>query len=319
MAAMDKELLLRFITGDATDVDKIAVTDWLDSDPEHMREYLALRKLQDISIWNYPDEAASIQKPNAKRIIPLWKRVALEALKIAAVLLVAFFGIRYFTPKSPPVEPVVMQTLHVPAGQRAELTLTDGTRVWLNAKSTFIFPNHFSDQNRLVTLEGEGYFNVTQNKAKPFVVKTEKYDIRVWGTEFNLLAYPGKGNFETSLLEGSVEVLNKESSGGIFIHPNERIFEENNRLVIAPIANMNDFLWKDGIISFDNESFKEMVTKLELYFDVTVVIKNDRFQKYRCTGKFRTKDGVDHILKVLQLSNNFNYLIDDKLNKIVIE
>ncbi len=315
---MDNELLLKYIKGEVSDDDKMVISEWLDSDTKNRKEFLALRKLHDIAIWNYSDEATADHNPKVKSILSIWKRVTFEVLKVAAILLVAFLGIRQFTPQPIPAEPVVMQTLRVPAGQRAELTLTDGTKVWLNAKTTLTFPNHFSDQNRIVTLDGEGYFKVASNNAKPFVVKTEKYDIRVWGTEFNLMAYSGKGIFESSLMEGSVEVLVPGNAKGTFIRPNERIYEENNLLVIAPITHPNHFLWKEGIISFDNESFQEMVKKLELYFDLTIDVNNDGFRKYRCTGKFRTKDGVDHILKVLQLNNKFNFKVDDKLNKIVI-
>ena len=103
------------------------------------------------------------------------------------------------------------------------------------------------------------------------------------------------------------------------INPNERIFLENNHLVRAPISHFNHFLWKDGLISFDDESFPEMVSKLELYFDLKIDIKNDKILNNRYTGKFRTKDGVDHILRVLQLSNQFKFKIDEKLNLITIQ
>jgi len=240
-------------------------------------------------------------------------------LKVAAIFAVAFLGIRYLQTTSPDVEPIALQTIHVPAGQRAELTLTDGTKVWLNAKTTFIFPNHFSANSRNVTLDGEGYFDVTSNKKQPFIVKTAKYDVKVWGTQFNVMAYSGNPIFETSLLEGSVELLSPGTDKGIMINPNERIFLENNHLVRAPISHFNHFLWKDGLISFDDESFPEMVSKLELYFDLKIDIKNDKILNNRYTGKFRTKDGVDHILRVLQLSNQFKFKIDEKLNLITIQ
>ena len=212
-----------------------------------------------------------------------------------------------------------MQTIHVPAGQRTELILTDGTKVWLNSKSTFSFPNIFSEKNRNVSLDGEGYFDVTNNKKQPFIVSTLKYDIKVWGTQFNVIAYSASNIFETSLLKGSIELLNPGTDKGVLILPNERIFLNADHLVRAPISNYNHFLWKDGIISFDNESFPEMITKLELYFDLQIINKNKTILRNRYTGKFRTKDGVEHILKVLQLSNRFRYKIDDKFNIITIE
>jgi transmembrane sensor len=316
---MDQELLKRYISGDASDKEKMAVAEWMDEAPENMREYLSLRKLYDITIWNQENDAAQLIPQFKSGTGSLIRKLVLEFTKVAAIFVLAFLAIRYLIPTSPVNEPVAMQTIHVPAGQRAELTLVDGTKVWLNAKTTFTFPNRFSADSRNVTLDGEGYFDVTGNKEQPFKVKTEKYDIKVWGTEFNVMAYSGNDIFETSLLEGSVELLKSGAEKGSMIRPNERIFLENNQLIRSPISHYNHFLWKDGLISFDNESFPEMVSKLELYFDLKIEVKNDKILNYRCTGKFRTKDGVEHILKVLQLSNKFRFTIDDKLNIITIE
>lgn len=316
---MNQESLIRYITGDATLEEKADMAEWLDAAPENMREFLAFRKLYDITLWQDKKKEAQTTIPSkSKKEFPVRTLVA-EALKVAAIFVVALLGVRYFLPSSPKNEPVAMQTIYVPAGQRAELTLADSTKVWLNAKTTFIFPNHFSANSRNVMLDGEGYFDVTKNKEQPFIVKTEKYDIKVWGTQFNVMAYSGNNLFETSLLEGSVELLKPGIEKGAIIHPNERIFLENDRLVRAPITHFNHFLWKDGLISFDNETFPEMVRKLELYFDLKINIKNNKILNNRYTGKFRTKDGVEHILKVLQLSNKFRFKIDDKLNIITIE
>ena len=316
---MNTELLLKYIDGDCTDQEKVTITRWLDSDPENMRNFLALRKLHDITIWQTSPGAKVALRPKENRSFWTWKPIYAEILKIAAVFFVAILVSRYLIPDHKPENSIAMQTIHVPAGQRAEITLVDGTKVWLNAKTTFTFPNYFSENCRKVTLDGEGFFDVSPNKLKPFIVKTEKYDIKVLGTKFNIMAYSGKGIFETSLLEGSVEVLISGGSKGILIKPDERIFQENNRLVISPITHTNHFLWKEGIISFNDESFPEIVNKLEIYFDLKIEVKNDKILNYRCTGKFRTKDGVEHILNVLQLNNEFHYSIDDKLNIITIK
>jgi len=312
-------LLLKYIEGDVTEEEKVSIVNWMDSDAEHMKEYLAVRKLYDITLWQTSPEVKMAQQPKQKKSTRWGKHIYMEVLKIAAILLVAIFIGRYAFPELKTQDPVVMQTLHVPAGQRAEITLEDGTKVWLNAKTTLTFPNRFSDQAREVRIDGEGFFDVTVNKKKPFIVKTVGYDIKVWGTQFNLLAYSTKGVFETSLLEGSVEVIKSGNSKGMLMNVGERIFQENNQLVKASIINPNHFLWKEGIISFNNESFPELIKKLELYFDLKVEIKNASILKYKCTGKFRTKDGVEHILKVLQLSNKFSFKKDDKTNTITIE
>ena len=105
-----------------------------------------------------------------------------------------------------------MQTVIVPAGQRAELLLADGTKVWLNSRSKLKFPDRFQKDARKVELDGEGYFEVTHQEEAPFTVHTSKYDVKVLGTEFNVKAYKDKEQFETSLLKGSVEVSNANKS-----------------------------------------------------------------------------------------------------------
>jgi len=316
---MNTELLIKYIEGGATDSEKVTITNWLDADPENMKEYLALRKLHDITIWQTSPAAKSEQETTSKDSRRSRKITFSEVMKYAAILLVAIVVSRYVFPGLKPVDKVAMQSLYVPAGQRAEITLEDGTKVWLNANTTLIFPNQFSGKTREVSINGEGYFEVVSNKLKPFIVKTEKYDIKVWGTKFNIMAYSGSESFETALFEGSVEVQNLGGSKGILIQPDQRIFQEKEQLTVAPITDLNHQLWKEGIISFQDESFTKLVNKLQLYFDMKIEVKNDKILNYQCTGKFRTKDGVEHILKVLQLRNKFNYTIDEKTNTITIE
>ncbi len=316
---MNTELLIKYIEGDATDSEIVAITNWLDSDPENMKEYLALRKLHDITIWQTSPTAKSEQEPISKNSRSSRKMIFSEVMKYAAILVMAIVVSRYVFPELKSVDKVAMQSLYVPAGQRAEIKLEDGTKVWLNANTTLTFPNQFSGKTREVSINGEGYFEVVSNKLKPFIVKTDKYNIKVLGTKFNVMAYSGNEKFETALFEGSVEVLKSGGSKGMLIQPDQRIFQEKEQLTIAPITDLNHQLWKEGIISFQDESFTMLVNKLQLYFDMRIEVKNDKLLDYQCTGKFRTKDGVEHILKVLQLRNKFNYTIDEKTNTITIE
>lgn len=315
---MNTELLLKYIEGNCNDHEKIAITIWLDSDHQNMKEYFNLRKLHDISIWQQTPEYFQNSTPKISPYARFKTSIYFEVIKIAAILFIAFFVSRNFFQDNHVISEMAMQNVYVPAGQRSQVTLGDGTKVWLNANSTLKFPTQFYGHTREVSLDGEGFFEVTTNKEKPFIVKTNKYNVRVWGTKFNLTAYAKNGSFETSLLEGSVEVLKPDSLKGIFIMPNERIYLADNSLIKTPIENMNQFLWKEGVISFNDETFLEMTKKLELYFDLKIVIKNNKILNYRCTGKFRSKDGIEHILKVLQLRNKFSFKIDEKLNLITI-
>lgn len=316
---MDQEVLNRYIAGDATPIEKEEVARWLDADKKNMKEFLAQRKLYDISIWQ--QESALIAKDKKSMSKKHWtlRTIAIELSKIAAIFIIAFTVTYAFLMDRNSSEAASMQTIFVPPGQRAELTLTDGTKVWLNAKTTFTFPNKFMAGSREVKLDGEGYFDVTKDTEKPFIVKTEQYNIKVLGTEFNVTAYSGSSIFETSLLKGSVQVSSPKADNIINLEPNTRTYQENGTLKKGIIEHSTYFLWKEGLICFYDEPVDKMIEKLQLYYDVKIIVQNKELLKNRYSGKFRTKDGVEHVLKVLQLNNKFTYIKDTDLNLITIK
>jgi len=212
----------------------------------------------------------------------------------------------------------VMQTLHVPTGQRAELTLTDGTRVWLNSHSTLTFPNYFTEASRDVYLDGEGYFDIAHNESKPFRVNTPEHVIKALGTEFNVFAYGENGYFEASLLNGSVEVSTQDKQQIISLTPGNRTYWKDNQLMTASIRHYDYFLWRKGIISFDNEQVEDILKKLEFYYDIMIDNRNKSIAKIRYTGKFRTKDGIEHVLNVLKVPTGFSFQKDSENNIVRI-
>lgn len=313
----NKKLLFRYISGNITNEEKARIIRWLDASPENMRQFLILRKLYDITLWQ-DSTTANMKITNGTRITGVQKLIV-KLSKIAAVFLLISVSIYYLLYINQEPEIISVQTIHVPAGQHVELTLTDGTKVWLNAKTTFTFPERFSSKSREVKLDGEGYFDVVRNENKPFVVETKNYRIKVLGTEFNVLSYSSNGNFETSLFRGSVELLKPGEPQGMVLNPNEMAYLHDGQLERGLVTNFSQFLWKDGIISFNNESFATIVQKLQNYFDVQIIVKNKITLDYSCTGKFRISDGVEHILKVIQLNADFQYVIDNEAKTIIIE
>lgn len=243
----------------------------------------------------------------------------MEAAKIAAVLAIVLLGTHYWTGKHQVPEGKTWQSIYVPAGQRAELMLADGTKVWLNSRSTLTFPGSFKGNIRNVKLDGEGYFAVTKNVEQPFIVETNKCNVKVLGTELNVMAYAADSVWETSLLEGAVEILVPGSNNsGMRLEPNMMASLKGNRLVKGRIKEVDYFLWREGLLCFNDISVRDMIEKLKLYYGVDIVVNNTRILKNRYTGKFRTKDGVEHVLKVLKLNNKFTYTKDDETNVITI-
>ncbi|MDR1601467.1 MAG: FecR domain-containing protein [Tannerella sp.] len=309
---MDKELLQRYVEGNVTPKEARTVVEWLDADGEHVREYIALHKLYNISVWN----RAARQQPKARKNLPA-RKIAIELAKIAAVFLVVFAGIRYLD--RPQTSPAIFHTLFVPAGQRAELTLSDNSKIWLNAQSRLVYPAVFEEGKREIQLDGEGFFEVAADAGRPFTVKTKAMDIQALGTEFNVIAYASYPATEIALLKGSVVLNPAGSELSRRMNVNECVRWQDDAFSASTIRNYDYFRWKEGIICFDEASVGSIVEKLELYFDVKIDVKKQHMLDYRYTGKFRTKDGVEQVLKVLQLEHKFAYTRDNEQNVITIK
>lgn len=311
---MDDKLLQLYFEGATTDEQSRLITEWLDASTAHMQHYQRLCRLYEIGLW-HEHPAQAVAAPT-HRIA--WRSIGNEVMKVAAILIIGFMLNNWLSALKGD-EKAAMQTIHVPAGQNAQLTLADGSKVWLNAGSTLHFPTHFVDGQRLVNLEGEGFFEVTANKEKPFIVSTSRYAIKALGTSFNVHAYKQSNDFETALLSGVVEVSNHANTQTVILLPNTRVVLSDNKLTTLPIQSTDYFLWREGIICF-NEPLAEVLDKLELYFNIEIQVNNERTlqNKQYCVGKFRTRDGLDHILNVLQLTHHFSYTKDEEKNLIHI-
>lgn len=312
---MDKEILQRYVEGNVTPEEIIAVVDWLDEDESHVREFMALHKLNDISLLNQPVGLADTQKK--KKSFSL-RKICYELAKIAAIVLLFWGGTKLFE-TNPEEDTVTYQTLFVPAGQRAELILPDSTRVWVNARSKLVYPVNFGKGTRQVELNGEAYFDVIHNEQQPFIVKTSQMDIQVLGTEFNVTAYSGSSDFEVSLLRGSIELSSPRLSSNYRVKERENVRLQDNKLIINSIADYDYFRWKEGLICFNNESVSTIIEKLRLYYDINIEVHNQKFLNSRYTGKFRSKDGIEQVLKVLQIEHKFTYTKNNDLNLITIK
>lgn len=310
---MDEKLLQLYFEGRTTDEQSRLITEWLNADDANMKQYLRLCRLHEISIWN---DNLHITTTSLKRKAT-WHNIWQDAIKIAAVFILGFTLSYWFAPISP--KGVEMQTMYVPAGQNAQLTLADGSRVWLNAGSKLVFPTNFIEGKRQVHLEGEGFFEVKSDGEKPFVVSTPHYDIKALGTSFNVSAYAQSKTFETALLTGIVEISDRTTNHTISLKPNTRAVLVNNDLSVISLDSPDYYLWRDGIIYFDNP-LTEVFKRLELYFDINIQINNQSIllNERHCTGKFRARDGLYHILDVLQLTNHFKYEKDEERNLIII-
>lgn len=312
---MDKNLLQKYVEGNVTPEEVEMVVDWLDADEKHVKEFMSLHKLYDISVLNqsrYGQTKIKIKRSETFRL------VAIELIKIAAVALILLGG-KFLLSHEPADSSLLYQTLYVPSGQRAELLLPDSTRVWLNAHSRLVYPVSFQKSSREVQLDGEAYFDVRHNEASPFIVKTKEMNIKVLGTEFNVSAYSEEKEFMVALLKGRVQLEPAGLSRTYRIEAGEQVCYEDGKYMTSRIKDMDYFRWKEGLLCFNNQPISEIIDKLCLYFDIRIEVSGQPFLKEHYSGKFRVKDGVEQVLKVLQLEHKFTYTKDNELNLITIK
>lgn len=308
---MNQELLHKYFKGDTSTEEEKRILDWVDESAENRKALQKERMLFDIALFTDSGK----QKREGIRIFPLLKWSARIAATVIVAVSCGFLLKEYQYNKV-----AQLQTITVPAGQRAQITLADGTKVWLNSQSTLSYAANFGRGDRNVELDGEAYFEVAPNKTIPFHVNTEANQVRVVGTHFNVCAYKGSHEFETTLVEGIVDIYAKGNDRPLTrLAPNE-FFSSHDGKYSKTILPSYDYLkWKDGVYCFDDASFDSILGKLEKYFNVKITVENPEVLNYRCTGKFKEQDGIEHILKVIQKDHQFTYSINEEEATIRIE
>ena len=211
---LDRELLFRFFNKETTLEEEKKIRLWIDECDEHRREFFRERQLFD-AILLHGDP--SYEKSRPRFYIP-WHKVVATLSGIAAIVILTIITTTYFLQQS--FRDEVMNTVTVPQGQRVHLTLSDGTKVWLNAKTKMEYPQSFkvSDQ-RIVKVDGEAYFEVSKT-GQPFIVNVNGMQVEVLGTTFNISAYPNE-EYQTTLVNGSVRV-SAEKGESLILKPSQQ-------------------------------------------------------------------------------------------------
>ena len=320
-------LITKYFEGEITAAERKLLFSMIQTDEKLRKDFSSVQNLYALSSWlpNENDEFEAVDKLAAfKHTHCRKKRYPIHILKhaagyAAAICITILSTWMVMNDREPAEEMDTYEEFTTPSGQRAMVKLHDGTTVWLNARSTLRYPNHFAREERKVELDGEAFFDVEHNEHKPFVVSTEKLDIKVLGTKFNVFAYKGREEFNTALLEGSVKVyerMNEEKA--LFMNPNECVELKDNKLVKRPMGNTDFLLWKEGIYAFDDVPFEDIIKKFELYYDIVITVNNSKLMKYKFSGKFRQRDGVESALRTLRKVYYFTYIKDEENNNIVI-
>lgn len=190
--------------------------------------------------------------------------------------------------------------LIVPTGRRSSIIFADGTQLWVNSGSKVVYPVKFAKEKREIFVEGEIYLHVSQDEQKPFIVKTNQMDIKVLGTQFNVMAYKNEVNMQVVLVSGKVEV-NLGNKCKNILAPNQ-MFSYNSNMNKGKISTVDtdDYVaWKDGYYQFHQQPLKEIVKKLSRYYGVHIYCEAPA-DKLSCSGKLDLKESLDKVMKALK-------------------
>jgi len=221
----------------------------------------------------------------------------------------------------------------VPLGSRTHIVLPDGTDVWLNAGSSIKYPAQFTSGERRVELSGEGYFNVTKEPQRRFVVTTSNISITVLGTTFNVKAYPEESIIETTLVEGEIKLLDNhilKKGKPIIMKPGQKVSYIKNRKKLKkgtflgkPVSPSHKFFvksnintdvytsWKTGLLIIEDKPLGDIATILERKFDVKFLFADENLKHYKFSGVLKDET-LQQILYVLEFTSPIKYSIHGK-------
>lgn len=315
---MEQELLFRYFRGETSQEEEEHILSWVEESPVNRAEFRKAHLLFAGLALYAPAPASDTARPKPRRTL---LRIARYAVRTAAAVIVmvgaAYVGKVVYHHSLAECE----MSVSVPAGQRMQVTLADGTHVQLNAGTTLEYPVVFSSKSRRVKLSGEAMFEVTHDPSHPFIVETFATDIQVLGTKFNVQADSESELFSTTLVEGRVKVTSrKDPAESIILQPNDKVVLANGRLYKEHVSDFDELCWTEGLIHLKKMPFDELMAIFERAFDVRIKIERETLPQINVmSGEVRISDGVDYALHVVQLvSTGFTYTRDEKTNVIMI-
>ncbi len=239
----------------------------------------------------------------------LYFKIAASVLLIltATTLAYIYSSNQQFEDKAVSIELVENE---VPYGSKLITRLPDGTTVTLNAGSILIYPDQFTGKNREVRLAGEGFFEVTHDPDKPFIVKFKEDEVRVLGTSFNVRSYEDERSSCVTVASGKVSFTSATGEQAMLTPDQMATYSEvDKKLIIEKVDGLQAFGWKDRIIYFKNKPFPEIITELERWYGVSIVVNGDFEKIGTFSGQF--EDSTLHqVLKGLSFVYKFNYKIE---------
>ena len=296
-------------------------------------------------LTEYPEKRADMEKARSiirslepanetapsDRLEKVWQTIAhsrirrvsfrQQLLRYAAVFILAFtlgWGSFQLFPGSDSGFSDVYNEVRVPYGQRSEMTLYDGTKVWLNSGTELKFPLVFNGDQRKVFVKGEAFFDVAKNKDKPFIVNAGQMDIEVLGTRFDVCAYPDDQEFYTTLEEGRIRAVNSGTGEEVNLLPGTQAILNlsSKKFSVQQVDTRLYTSWKENMLRFENAPFAEVIKRMERWYDVKIHMDEQINTGERYTMTIKT-ESLREMLRLVSFTTPIIYEI--KENQVFIK
>lgn len=318
---MNDQLLIRFLTHDYSPEDLKEINHWIAQDKANADWLFEMER-----IWIMKDEIRFSDeevisrsynqflssKKNNLAPLPQKKRNRLFTWvkygAAAIVLLLLSFNIyrSQYGEDTPAINMIETQK-----GEKVSVTLSDGTKVWLNAETKFTYPSGFGRKKREVTIEGEGYFEVARNEQKPFVLNGKEFNIHVLGTQFNVNAYPGE-DVSIALKEGKINVEVKEAESQLELNPSDHLrLTADGQTILEKIDVATINSWTKGEFIFVAQPLVVILRSLERSFNVPIVLEEESLSSELFNCRAQSGTSLRGILKLLRDTRKMNYRIEN--------
>lgn len=315
---MSDELLIKYITGNATREEILQVKEWVRASKNIEKELL---RLKNIWIFSGLENEISEKRKEAEieRILRIVRNLKAKQQKNAfrrkifryaaiAVVLIGLSGLGgYFIAQRRSLSYFNGTEIIVCRGERSTVLLPDGSMIKLNSDSRLKLASDFRSGNRTIDLQGEAFFKVAHDSRHPFTVKTGGLNVQVLGTVFNVSNYPGDSLITTFLQSGKVKI-STEFSDNVILNPKEaysynRVTHESSKTKMQDLR-MTD--WTKGILTIDGEKIGELAKKLERRFDVNIAFGDKEVADHVYTGSIKDED-INTVLAALEFASSIRY------------
>jgi hypothetical protein len=200
--------------------------------------------------------------------------------------------------------------LIVPRGGQYKIKLADNSLVVVNSESELQFPSRFTGNERRIKMVGEGYFEVTKNSYKPFIINSKDQEVTVLGTKFNIQAYRNENNITTTLLEGKVKVSSPK--GDIVLLPGDQTVYNGENMMVSKAKTSSVTTWKDDIFLFEGEPLGKIMQQMSRWYNIEVKFDTKDIARMRFTGSISKYQTIDQALHLLEITGKVKFRIDNQ-------